>query len=283
MWGFGGGRSDAMRAQYIIAGGVAGKERLDLLARVCKPGTNALLDYVGIRAGARCLDVGCGGGHVSRELAKRAGITGSVVAIDFDETVLELARADTMAAGLTNVVFRCGDVTDLDESGYDVVFARFLLSHVGDSALVVERMVRALKPGGTAIVEDTDFTGCRCHPPSAAYDRYVALYRETVCRRGGNADLGLRLPTLLAEAGLERIGTSVFQACGLDGEVKLIPPLTLERIADAVVAEGVAVADDVTQLVAELHAEAADPTTLMLLPRTVQAWGTKSASRHKSP
>jgi SAM-dependent methyltransferase len=264
-----------MCAQYIIAGGVAGKERLDLLARVCEPGTNALLDYVGIGAGARCLDVGCGGGHVSRELAKRAGITGSVVAIDLDETVLGLARADVMAAGLTNVVFRCGDVTDLDESGYDIVFARYLLSHVADPVLVVERMVRALKPGGTAIVEDTDFSGCLCRPPSTAYDRYVALYRETVCRRGGNADLGPRLPTLLAEAGLQQIGTSVFQACGLDGEVKLIPPLTLERIADAVVAEGVATADDIARFVAELYAQAADPTTLMSLPRTVQAWGAK--------
>ena len=264
-----------MRAKYTIAGGIAGKERLDLLARVCEPGTNALLDYVGIGAGARCLDVGCGGGHVSRELAQRAGMTGSVVGIDLDETVLELARADVMAAGFTNVVFRCGDVTNLYESGYDVVFARFLLSHVVYPALVVERMVRALKPGGTAIIEDIDYTGCFCHPPSTAHDRYVALYRETVRRRGGNADLGPRLPTLLAEAGLERIGTSVFQRCGLDGDVKLLSPLTLERIADAVVAEGVATADDVAQVVAELYAEAADPTTLRGLPRIVQAWGAK--------
>jgi phage/plasmid primase-like uncharacterized protein len=61
----------------------------------------------------------------------------------------------------------------------------------------------------------------------------------------------------------------------LGGEVKLLSPLTLERIADAVVAEGVATADDVAQVVAELYAEAADPTTLRGLPRIVQAWGAK--------
>jgi 2-polyprenyl-3-methyl-5-hydroxy-6-metoxy-1,4-benzoquinol methylase len=177
-----------MDARYTIAGGVAGKERLDLLARVCEPGTNALLDHVGIRPHARCLDVGCGGGHVSRELARRAGVTGSVVGIDLDDAVVELARVDVVAAGLTNVEFRCGEATKLDESSYDVVYARFLLSHVADPAPVVERMVRALKPGGTAIIEDIDFAGHFCHPPSTAHDRYVALYRSTpadAARRGG--------------------------------------------------------------------------------------------------
>jgi len=74
----------------------------------------ALFDKVGISKGARCLDVGCCGGHVSRELARRVGARGSVVAIDLDATVLDLARADAAAAGITNVEFRCGDATQLD-------------------------------------------------------------------------------------------------------------------------------------------------------------------------
>jgi 2-polyprenyl-3-methyl-5-hydroxy-6-metoxy-1,4-benzoquinol methylase len=145
-------QTDTMSARYTIAGGAAGKQRLDVLARVCEPGTRVLLDNVGIGAGARCLDIGCGGGHVSRELAQRAGLGGSVLGVDLDETVLELARADVVAVGITNVEFRCDDAANLDEASYDVVFARFLLSHVADPALVVERMVRALKPGGAAIV-----------------------------------------------------------------------------------------------------------------------------------
>jgi hypothetical protein len=53
-----------------------------------------------------------------------------------------------------------------------------------------------------------------------------------------------------------------------------MPPLTLERITDAVVSEEVASADEVAQTVAELYAYAADPTTVMGMPRVVQAWGT---------
>jgi hypothetical protein len=92
------------------------------------------------------------------------------------------------------------------------------------------------------IVEDIDFAGCFCYPPCSAHDRYVELYRETVRRRGGNADLGPALPACLRRATLEDVGVAVSQACALPGDAKLIPPLTLERIADAVVGEGVATA-----------------------------------------
>jgi len=230
-------------ARYTIAGGLAGKKRLDLLARICATGTKALFDKAGIPAGARCLDVGCGGGHVSCELALRVGGAGSVVGIDLDEVVLELARADAIARGITNVTFRRGDATRLDAFSFDVVFARFLLSHVSDPRSAIRAFVRALKPGGLMVVEDIDMAGTICHPPSAAHDRSIELYRETVRRRGGNADIGPALPAALVDARLDTVGIQVSQQLALTGETKLIIPLTLVRIADAVVAEGVASLD----------------------------------------
>ena len=262
-----------MTAKYTIEGGRAGKERLDVLARVCARGTNALLDRLGVGDGARC--VGCGGGHVTREIAKRAGANGSVVGIDMDPVVLDLARADSTAEGVSNVEFRCCDAAEIEPSAYDLAYARCLLSHVGDPDLVVGAMVEALRPAGVVIVEDIDFTGSLCHPPCPAHDLFVEIYRETVRRRGGNADLGPRLPSLLQDAGLEQVGMSVWQECGVQGEAKLIPPLTLARIANAVVSEGVADAGAVETAVADLYEYAADPTTVMGMPRLVQAWGRK--------
>jgi hypothetical protein len=83
-------------------------------------------------------------------------------------------------------------------------------------------MAASLSPGGVAIVEDVDFTGYFCRPPSHAHGRWVHLYRETVRRRGGDADLGPKPPALLQQAGFERVGVSISQECGLEGEVKLI-------------------------------------------------------------
>jgi SAM-dependent methyltransferase len=262
-----------MTARYTIDGGHAGKQRLDLLARVCAPGTNALLDRVGVRPGARCLDAGCGGGHVSQELARSAGPHGHVLAVDLDDAVLDLATADAAAAGIATIEFRHGDATALRESGFDVAYARFLLSHLTDPAQMVATVAAALAPGGAAVLEDVSFGGYICHPPCAAHDDWLAMYRETVRRRGGNADLGPALPTLLRDAGFENVAVSVSQPCGLEGDVKLIPAVTLERIAQAVVAEGVATADEVARTAAELYAHAADPATLMGMPPVLQAWG----------
>src|ERR1700722_14103875 len=140
-----------MAAKYTIEGGELGKQRLDVLARVCEAGTALLFDRVGVGARVRCVDVGCGGGHVSRELARRAGPTGSVVGIDMDASVLGFAAADVASAGIPNVEFRCCDATQLEEVSFDVAYARCLLSHVGVPGDVVRAMSAALKPGGILI------------------------------------------------------------------------------------------------------------------------------------
>jgi SAM-dependent methyltransferase len=263
-------------ARYTIEGGRAGKQRLDVLAAVMQPLTAALLRRAGVSAGSRCLDVGCGGGHVSRELARIVGPAGRVLGIDLDAEAIALARADAEADGLQNLVFRVGDAARLDRGPHDVAYARFLLSHVADPRGVVAAMVSTLAPGGTVIVEDVDFSGCFCYPDCPAYRSYVELYRETVRRRGGNADIGPMLPALLRSAGLEDIAVNVCQPAGMSGDAKLINVVTLERISQAIVSEGVATAQEVREAIAELRAYTEDPTTVMGCPRVVQAWGRRA-------
>jgi 2-polyprenyl-3-methyl-5-hydroxy-6-metoxy-1,4-benzoquinol methylase len=94
---------------YVIRGGLAGRERLRVLARVMWPTTSALLARVGIAPAARCLDVGCGGGDVSRELAQIAS-DGLVVGTDLDATKVDLARSETATAGVDNIEYRVDDV-----------------------------------------------------------------------------------------------------------------------------------------------------------------------------
>lgn len=264
-----------MATGYAIAGGSAGKHRLDVLARVMAPGTIALLDRLGIEEGSDCVDVGCGGGHVTRELARRVGSQGWVVGIDADELLLELAAADAASAGLTNVEFRCQDAGQLDAQQYDTAYARLLLSHVGDPQGVLDAMVGSLRPGGVVIVEDLDVNGYPCYPPIRAHDRWVEIYRETIRRRGGDPLLGISLPTRLLRSGLESVGVAVAQPLGLKGEAKLVAPMALYAMTESVVGEGVATGEEVDELVAALYKYAADPATLMGLPRIVQAWGTK--------
>ena len=77
-------RSEASH-RYAIRGGKEGKQRLNLLARVMLPTTSQLLKTVGLRQGMECLDVGCGGGHVSLLMASMIGPAGKVVGTDTDK------------------------------------------------------------------------------------------------------------------------------------------------------------------------------------------------------
>ncbi len=258
---------------YTIDGGLAGKTRLNVIAEAMRPATTAVLAAAGVSEGARCLDVGCGGGHVTRELARLVGPAGSVVGIDLDAQILELARADADAEGLPNVEYRLGAAEELEGGPYDVVYARFVLSHVGEPAAVVEAMTRVASAGGLVIVEDIDYSASFCHPADAAFRRYVEIYQETVRRRGGDSGIGPALPALLRSAGLRSIAVTVAQPVAVDGPLKMANYLTLDRIARAVVAEAVATPVEVQALLAELLVLTEDSTTLLSLPRIVQSWG----------
>ena len=126
--------------RYVIRGGRAGYERLQLLARDRWPDTRALFARAGVGAGMRGIDLGCGGGEVTFELAKLIAPDGAVVGIDMDEIKLALAREAAAERGVTNVEFRALNVNDWDEPAtYDVVFSRFLLQHLRQPVALLRR------------------------------------------------------------------------------------------------------------------------------------------------
>ena len=140
-------------SHYVIRGGMAGRERLRVIARVMSPTTEDLFDRVGVEPTARCLDVGCGGGDVTVALARRAH-DGAAVGVDVDETKIDLARAEAADAGVENVEFRLQDVMDPAPGRelFDVVYGRFLLTHLPDPAAALANMRERLVPGGVLVV-----------------------------------------------------------------------------------------------------------------------------------
>jgi SAM-dependent methyltransferase len=264
--------SDA--SHYAIRGGIDGRERLRILARVMHPHTCALFDRLGLHDGMRCLDAGCGGGDATQEIGRRVAPTGRAMGIDIDETKLALAREDARARQAANVEFQRLDLRDAEVAGdHDFVYARFLLTHLSDPERIVRAFARHLRPGGLVAIEDIDFSGAFAYPRSTAFQRYCDLYYAVVRRRGGDPDIGPRLPLLLEWCGFEAVEMTIVQPAGTRGEAKLLNPLTLENIADAIIADGLAGRDEIDRLAAEMYAFAADPHTITGLPRIVQTWG----------
>jgi SAM-dependent methyltransferase len=264
---------------YAIRGGTAGRERLRILARTLNAGTGALFERLGVGAGLRCLDVGCGGGDVTFELARRVGPRGHVIGVDIDETKLDLARQEAAAQALGNVEFGVLDIRNGEvDVEFDLVYARFLLTHLADPASAIAAFGRALRPGGLLIIEDTDFKGSFAWPEIAAFRRYCELYTAVVRARGGDPNIGPRLPSLLADGGFAQVDMHVVQPMSTQGDAKLINPITLENIADAILQDGLAARQEIDALIHELYAFAADPRTVAGLARVIQAWGRRAVA-----
>jgi 2-polyprenyl-3-methyl-5-hydroxy-6-metoxy-1,4-benzoquinol methylase len=264
---------------YAIRGGEEGARRLDLLARVMAPATDALMAAAGIAPGMRCIDLGCGGGHVSQRLATLVGPGGRVVGVDFDAVKLAAARRASEVAGLRNLEFRQADVAAWSETeAYDFVYGRFIVSHLPGRPGFVARMCGALRTGGVLVLEDIDFRGAFCHPPDAAFDRACELYVEVIRRRGGDATVGAQLYQLCLDGGLEHVHVQVAQPTHGDrAPEKDLTLSTLRNIADAVLAEGLASADELQETIAALADYTEDPRSILGCPRIFQVWGRKPA------
>jgi ubiquinone/menaquinone biosynthesis C-methylase UbiE len=269
---------------YAIRGGTAGARRLDLLAQVMAPTTEALLDIAGVAPGMRCADVGCGAGHVCRTLAARAGPTGRVVGLDFDPVKLETARAACGQAGATNVELRLADVTGWSEPDtYDLVYGRFIVSHLSERPALIGRMCTALRSGGTLVLEDIDFSGCFCRPANRWYERYCTLYTEVIARRGGDANAGADLYRMCLDAGLDDVSVRVIQPVhGGRSAEKELSLSTMVNIADAVAADGLADREELAEIIREFTAFTEDLRSVIACPRIFQVWGRLPRRGHPS-
>ena len=265
-----------MSTRYVIAGGEAGWRRLNLLARTMGPTTHAHLNNAGVREGMTCIDVGCGGGHVAQILAGMVGPSGRVVAIDFDSVKLAAARAEADGAGFRNIEFREADVLHWHESSiYDVVYGRFILSHLRDSPRVLSHMRDALRPRGVVVLEDIDFSGGFCNPENNGYRRYCELYRAVVRARGGDADLGKQLFHLCCATGFGDVHVKAVQLVHTGNQPeKAMALVTLQNIVSTVLAESLATESELQAAIADLEAFTNDPASLIGLPRVFQVWGT---------
>lgn len=233
--------------------------------------TAALLQRAGVSSASRVLDIGCGGGdvtHLMAELAPGAHVAG----VDRDPVVIDLARSEAADAGVGNIEFRVDDVTELvvEEASFDVVYARFLLSHLPDPVAMIERMIGWCRPGGAIVVEDVDVAGSICWPEDPCFARSVELYQQANRACGGDPQIGLRLPAMLRGAGAVEIEATIVQPGGLAGDATRIQLLTLVNIAPAAIELGLTTAHEIDGLRERLEVLVERDDTFITAARVVQ-------------
>jgi ubiquinone/menaquinone biosynthesis C-methylase UbiE len=158
-----------------------------------------------LQPGQFVLDVGCGTGTITCGIAAAVGTNGSVVGVDRDESLLELARREH--AGIRNLRFVLDDATSLRyRSEFDIVTSARTLQWISDPALAISRMKHAVRPGGILVILDYNHSES-CWEPSPPAE-FSAFYQALLAWRAANHwdnEMADHLPDLFRNAGLQKV------------------------------------------------------------------------------
>ncbi len=174
------------------------------LARLNRLTNEAFVRFLRVPSGARVLEVGSGLGLLAAEVAAAAaGVRVVGVEISPDQIAAAI-KGDALE-------YRHGDAHHLqfEDGSFDLVYARYLLEHVGDPVRVLREMRRVARPGARVAVMENDISLVRFDPPCPSFDRVWTIFGELQRELGGDALIGRRLYRLFRSAGFAEIELSV--------------------------------------------------------------------------
>lgn len=183
-------------------------ERLGDQHRVWREENQRFLGRAGFKEGDTLVDLGCGPGFTTLDLARTVGSAGRVIAVDRDgEKTIPRLRRLVEAAGLTNVETRVSELQrlDLPPGSIDGVYGRWVLMYLPQEQVesLVGRIAKWLKPGAAcALAEFCNYRHITIHPPTEHLDLVVEALMRAAGAQGGNPEIGNVLPGLVAQAGL---------------------------------------------------------------------------------
>lgn len=168
-----------------------------------------------LRAGDSILDVGCGPGTITADLAARVA-PGPVVGIDRSVDVVALASA--AHAGVPGLRFEVGDVYDLaaPDGTHDVVHAHQVLQHLSDPVAALVEMRRVCRPEGVVAVRDADYGAFTWAPLDPVLDRWLDAYRAVARSNDAEPDAGRHLKRWALAAGFASVEASASVWCFTD-------------------------------------------------------------------
>lgn len=167
-----------------------------------------------LQPGMTGLDVGCGPGTITADLAERIA-PGRMTACEITADALALARAEAVSRERENVDFVVSDVCALDfpHDTFDVVHAHQVLQHVGDPVQSLREMHRVCKPGGIIAARDSDYAAFTWFPAVPELAEWLALYQWVARSNGGEPDAGRRLLSWARDAGLSEVSATSSTWC----------------------------------------------------------------------
>jgi len=194
------------QAEYILGVDSNELERLWSQHRVWEDEMRALLSRAGLASGHVVLDLGCGPGTTSLELARCVGSRGKVLAVDESRACIHTLSAEAQRLGLDNIEasIRSVEKLALEPESLDAAYGRWILSWVADVPAVFEQVTCALRPGGAYIMQEyLDWQAMKLLPRSQVFETAIQACMQSWTRGVGKINIAEEVPALACAAGLK--------------------------------------------------------------------------------
>jgi SAM-dependent methyltransferase len=157
--------------------------------------------------GSAVLDVGCGPGTITSDIARRVA-PGAVIGIDRSPDAIEAARVSE-----STIDYRTGDVYALEfaDGAFDIVHAHQVLQHLSDPVAALREMRRVCR--GVVAARDGDYEAMTWFPADPLLDRWLQLYRDVARANGGEPDAGRHLLGWAHAAGFGEVTATASAWC----------------------------------------------------------------------
>ena len=190
--------------EYVLGTHDAEIARLGLQHRVWRPRALDAWRRAGFSVGQTIIDIGCGPGYASIDLAEIVGPSGKIIAIDKSTRFLNALSAAQRQYGLTNIT---PYELDLSTAAFpsiqaDGAWARWVFAFVKNPRELLARAAEKLKPGGIFVLHEySDYSTWRLAPRLPELEEYVQAVMKSWRDEGGEPDIALDLPRWLNELG----------------------------------------------------------------------------------
>lgn len=167
-----------------------------------------------LEPGATLLDIGCGPGTITVDLAELVA-PAHAVGIDSSADVVATAEASARARGVENVTFTVGNAYALpfDDGAFDVVHAHQVLQHLGDPVAGLRQMRRVTRPGGLIAARDVDYQTMTWYPAEPMLEEWARLYQAVARSNNTEPNAGRALLAWAHAAGLGEVEASASTWC----------------------------------------------------------------------